>query len=208
MNQSAAQRLKRTEWVLGGVTLATALVVWWQIRQPQSGLDLYEFFPLLGLVAFGLMWTHFISGALAQYWRLESGSELYRRVSMLVVLACIVAHPVLLWIVLWRDDFGWPPISQYVAYGVNAMATAALFVGMVALTIFLAYELHRWFSEKRWWKYIEWLQLPAMLLIFYHALTLGGELDVIWYQALWWLYGVSLVAAVVYVYTNQRRKRV
>ncbi len=201
-------RLQTAEWALGGVTLATALGVWWQVRQPlESSLTLYEVFPLLGLIAFGLMWTHVVMGAIRRYHRLSERSTAYRDVSMTIVLACIIAHPALVWLALARDGFGLPPLSQYAAFGGTAMLNAALFAGVVALTIFLAYELKRWFGERSWWPWIEWLQVPAMLLIIYHGLTLGGELAVSWYQAIWWLYAITLVAAGMYTIYDVNKQR-
>lgn len=193
------------EVTLGLFTLVTATIVWWQVRQPPDGISLYELFPLFGLVAFGLMWTHFIAGALRRRWALEPSKSLYQKTSMLVVLACILAHPALLWVALWRGGFGPPPMSQYIAYGTSAVLAGALFIAMIALTIFLSYELVRWFSARSWWRYIEWLQMPAMVMIFGHGLILGGEVTVSWYGLLWWFYGVTLLLASAYSLYHDRR---
>lgn len=200
-----AGRLELVEWLLGGFTILTALAVWWYVRQPHvNELGVYGLFPLFGLVAFGLMWVHFVAGALRRYCGVRRPRSIFRTSSMYVVLVCIIMHPTLLWLGLWRDDFGLPPMSQYLAYGGTAGLNTALFVGMLALNVFLVYELKRWFDARRWWRYIEWLQLPAMLMIFFHGLTLGGELAVGWYLALWWLYGLTLLLASGYSIYNSR----
>jgi hypothetical protein len=39
-----------------------------------------------------------------------------------------------------------------------------------------------------------------MAVIFYHALQIGGELDVLWYRAVWFFYGITFLASVIYNY--------
>ena len=191
---------QRTEWVLAAFTIVTAVAVWWQYRQPGSTtITMYDFFPLLGLLAFGLMWTHFVMGALRRYWdETKHGRTIYQKGSMWAVLVLILAHPMILWYALWQDGLGLPPMSQYVAYGGENILNAALFFGIIGLNIFLLYELKRWFARKNWWKYIEQLQFVAMVLIFLHALTLGGELAIMWYAALWWVYGATIVLSTAF----------
>jgi hypothetical protein len=196
------------EWVLGALTVALAIAVWWQVRRPLDGdLLLYDVFPLFGLLAFGLMWTHFIVGAVKRFWNIKESPRLYHQVSSYTVLACILAHPLLLWIILWVDDFGLPPMSQYQAYGGTMALNAALFVAPIALGIFLLFELKRVFKTRDWWPYVEMLQLVAMVLIFVHALNLGGELAKDWYEIVWWMYGITLLISAGYSLCHDLSKK-
>ena len=133
----------------------------------------------------------------------ENGKDAYWYVSSGIVLACLLLHPGLLSFGLWRDGLGLPPLSYINAY--ESMRLAIL-LGSVSLGIFLAFELHRWFGDRAWWKYIDRLQLVAMVAIFIHGLSLGGELNVSWYRALWILYGITLIAAYVYSYMYDRKR--
>ena len=43
----------------------------------------------------------------------------------------------------------------------------------------------------------------AMLIIFYHSLRLGTTLLMSWFRAIWWFYGLTLAAALIYKYRNK-----
>lgn len=186
--------------------VATSLAAWLQVRlDVTSTVTLYSIFPLLGLLAFGLMWTHFVSGATRRLLGVKSRRSVYWKLSSGLVLVLIIMHPLLLNIGLIRDGLGLPPGSYEAAYG---MLAPWLFVGLVALLIFLAFELHRWYRKKSWWKYVEWAQLVAMAAIFVHALMLGLELTLPWYLVVWWGMGLTFVASVSYTkYSISMNKR-
>lgn len=185
------------EWASVAFVVIAAVIAWWQSRfsSGATNVSVYDVFPLLGLLAFGLMWTHFVTGASRRLLRLKSRRSVYWKISSGLVLALIIAHPLLLNIGLVRDGFGLPPGSYNAAYG---MLAPWLIVGTISLFVFLSFELHRWYRERSWWKYIEWAQLVAMIAIFFHALTLGRELSLIWYTVIWWGLGLTFVASVVY----------
>lgn len=198
--------INRSEWLGGFLTAAAALAVWTQVRIiPGGELTLYDLFPIFGLIAFGLMWTHFIFGALRRYVNAEKPQPYtYGTVSSGIVLAMVILHPVLLWTLLYLDGFGLPPLSYITVYSTQLVAIAC---GSIGLGIFLAYEFKKLFGNKPWWKFIEYLQIVGITAIFYHALELGGELDVLWFRTLWWLYFISFVISVVYTYNYEIRKR-
>lgn len=183
------------EWCRGLFVVVTALLVWWQVRGSGS-LSIYDVFPLFGLLAFGLMWTHYVNGAFRRFWKVEKAkNDLYWTVSTALVLVLIILHPLLLNYGLVRDGLGLPPASYSAAYpGMEGF----LLLGTASLLVFLAFELRKWFRDASWWKYVEYAQLVAMVGIFVHALALGRELSVTWYLVLWWIYGISFVAAVAY----------
>ena len=195
------------EWLLGLVVIVSSLAVWLVEREPDfASLTIYEIFPPLGLLAFGLMWTHFVMGALRRYAGVEKGGGgMYMALSMGVVLSLIILHPLLLWIGLYSDGYGLPPGSHIAAY-----QSQLLYVGLgtIGLVIFLSYELKRFFGEKGWWKYIEWIQIVGMVAIFVHAIGLGSELRLDWFMAVWVLYGITLAVAVGYSRFIYRNKEV
>ena len=183
------------EWLLGVAVLVISLAAW-APRALQESLTAYDVFPVFGLLAFGLMWTHFVVGALSRY----AGATLrsnraYKSVSMGLVLALLLLHPVLLWVGLFLDGYGVPPGSYMAVYGAQVWL---LSLGTVALVIFLAYELRRKWDGRSWWRYIEHLQFIAMILIVIHAVGLGGELQVGWMQIIWAFYTLTLCASVFY----------
>lgn len=195
--------LRVCSWGLGLFVVALATVVWAGERLDGGSLTTYDVFPLLGLAAFSLMWTHYVLGSLRRLLGVSAKeNKLYSAISSYLVLAFILLHPGLLIFQLYKDGFGLPPQSYLEVYGAMKFAIG---LGSISLLIFLLFELKRRFQKKSWWKYIDWAQVVAMTMIFYHGLSLGRELSVSWYKAVWYAYGVSLIAAVVYNYWYDKR---
>lgn len=186
---------RRIEWGLGVAAVILPSLLWLS-RTKLSDLTLYDVFPPLGLVAFGLMWTHFVMGALGRYASIErKAGGAYMTISMGMVLALILLHPGLFWLALYLDGYGLPPASYMQVY---ASQLGFLTLGIIGLTIFLSYELKRFFGRKRWWRYVEWAQVIGMAAIFFHAIGVGGDIRGSWFLIIWVLYGLTLAAAVAY----------
>ncbi len=202
-----AEQMRITAWSLSGIVVLLALIVWGQgFEWEFDKLDSYQLFPLFGLIAFSVMWSHYIASALRQYSGLERGVlKDYLRITGYVVLGAILLHPGLISWQLWRDGEGLPPGSEFSYVGDSLKVAVTL--GMVALFMFLAYELHRWFARKSWWKYIQYLSDIAMFMIFIHALSLGGELEEGWFRGVWYFYGVTLVFALIYTYSQKLKHK-
>ena len=195
MKETIRQNIRLIEWLLGAAAVLLPVIAW-MADKDLGNLTIYEIFPPLGLIAFGVMWTHFVMGALRRY----SGAtgmknNAYLTISMGVVLALIVLHPGLFWLALYLDGYGLPPQSYTELY---ATQLGFLMLGTLSLMIFLAYELKRWFGNKGWWKYVELAQIAGMIGIYVHALGLGNELASGWFSVVWVIYGITFVAAVVY----------
>ncbi len=195
MKEFIRQKFLAIEWTLGGLAIVLPVVAWLGVRT-LNGISVYDIFPPLGLIAFGLMWTHFVMGALRRYSGYDKkGHGLYMPVSMGLVLGLIILHPGLLLLQLYKDGYGLPPLSYLTVYENQEVYLA---LGSLGLTIFLAFELKRWFAHKTWWKYIELLQIIGMAAIFIHALELGREVRTGWFMGVWWVYGITLAVAVIY----------
>ncbi len=193
-------------WLLSGATSVLAVVAWGQtFGWNLSSINAYQFFPVLGLLGFSIMWSHYVTGALQT--NLLKGTDLKKYFSYTgyIVLAAIVLHPGILIYQRFRDGYGLPPHS-YESYVAPAMAWITL-LGSASLLAFLAYELHRWFEDKSWWKYVLAVGDIAMLAIFYHGLRLGSQLQGGWYHYVWFFYGTVLVAILVrkYILALQHR---
>lgn len=198
MIETKERNLRIVIWLIGVGTTLAAIAVWTQVRIDGGALTTYDIFPLLGLIAFSLMWTHFVSGALRRWLGLpKSTLRQYFTLTSWIVLVLILLHPSLFIVQLWFDGFGPPPFSYLSVY--TALASQiALGLGTLSLLAFLSFELHRKFRSVSWWKYIEYLNVAAMLAIFYHGFTLGGELAVGWFQIVWLVYLATFIGAVGY----------
>ena len=191
-----ANRFQIGQYTLGLAVALLSVWLWSDTAWRADLLDVYVIFPLLGLLAFGLMWTHYIVGALRRYLGLSRDSTAsYTRATGWIVLALILLHPSLLSLGLWQDGFGLPPASYLNVYRSQSLA---VILGSLALCTFIAYELHRWWRARSWWQFVEYAQMIAMSAIFFHGLTLGRISG--WRSAVWWGYGLTLLLAGVYTY--------
>ena len=187
-------------WAISTVATLIAIIAWGQgVRWHISTLSTYAIFPLLGLLAFSLMWSHYIAAVM----RLSSGVNkvvlhTYFEVTSFVVLVAILLHPGLLAWQLWRDGLGLPPLSA-LHYVAPAFRWAILFAE-TSLLLFLAYELRRIFDKKPWWKYFGYATDLAMILIFFHSLRLGSQLQHGWLRDVWYFYGVTLLGSLIYIH--------
>lgn len=185
------------EWGVGlGVSLLSILA-WAIATNSKYNLSTLDIFPVLGLVAFGLMWSHYMLGAIRRWSAYErKKNDSYWVISAGLVLCLIILHPVLLNAALIEGGLGLPIGSYFAAYG----PTDGWFVvlGTSALIVFLLFELRRWFGKKQWWKWIEYAQIIAMVAIFIHGTKLGTNTTSGWYEIVWWGLALTLIFAWVY----------
>lgn len=190
-------------WATALAVCATAFVAWghdngWQI----TSLNAYQLFPLLGLLAYGLMWSHYVFGTIRELALVDkSVLRRYTRWTGYAVLVLICLHPGLLIYQRFRDGNGLPPGSyeSYVAPGLGWITL----LGTASLLVFLSFELHRFFKRRSWWHYVVDASDAAMLAIFYHGLRLGSQLRQGWFRYIWWFYGVTLIAVLIRKYAKR-----
>ena len=74
----------------------------------------------------------------------------------------------------------------------------AVTAGLIALAIFLSYDIYRLLQKRNFWQRQQWLvaiaQSLAMSLIFWHGLSLGQHLASGWFRYWWISLGVLLLA--------------
>ena len=199
---SKERKFMVASWVLLVVVCLLAILAWgigynWHIWP----LNSYVIFPVLGLLAFSIMWTHYVIGTVRELIGVkEEVLKPYFRYTGYAVLILICLHPGLLIFQLFVDGAGLPPGSykSYVAPGLGWITL----LGTASLLVFLAFELHRFFSEKSWWRYVVDASDFAMLAIVYHGLRLGTNLNSeAWYRIIWWIYALTLIAILIRKYT-------
>lgn len=195
-----AKHLQIFAWGSSAIATILAVIAWGQsFAWDFSALNTYLLFPVLGLIAFSLMWSHYLTAALRQYYKLgKEVTKSYFEVTSALVLGAILLHPGLLAYQSWRDGSGLPPGSS-LNYLPNSKDFYIL-IAMFSLFVFLAYELRRWYQDKSWWKYVQYLSDVAIILIYIHGLNVGSQLQAGWFQIVWYLYGVTLAAALGFMY--------
>jgi hypothetical protein len=146
------------------------------------------------------MWSHYMAGTIRELMGAESDSlKDYYRWTGFAVLALICLHPGLLIYQRFQDGKGLPP-GSYESYVAPSLRWLTL-LGTASLLVFLAFELHRWYSQRPWWHWVAEAGDMAMLAIFYHGLRLGSQLSHQgWFLTLWWFYGLTLIAVLIRSY--------
>lgn len=185
---------------LGTLVVVLAVIAWgsyygWHL----TPISVYVLFPLLGLVAYSLMWTHYVIAAGRDHFGLARASlKPYFTITGWAVLVLILLHPGLLIYQRYRDGFGLPPHSyeSYVAPGLGWVTL----LGTASLLIFLAFELHRVWGDRKWWHWVGDSSDLAMLAIAYHSLRLGTQLHMGWFRYVWWFYITTLILLLVRKY--------
>jgi hypothetical protein len=175
--------------VLGAALYSWGFIYGW--RWPKTGLDL---FPLLGLLAFGLMWIHYVAAATNRFFGGAFNLKNYFDWTGRAVLLLIILHPGIFIYSLWRDGFGLPP-SSYLKF-VGKSGELAVFMGTAAWLTFILYEFKNKLQKTSFWPVMVGLNDFAMGLIFLHARALGSSLQLTWFRNLWTFYGIVLVLCV------------
>jgi hypothetical protein len=183
-------------WTMLVVTVSIGLIAWGQTVDWQlSSLTPYQWFPLFGILAWLIMWTHYGSG----YFRIKNHElkkpKYYAGLTGWIVLACLFLHPGILAFQQYRNNQGIPPES-FVNYVGESMQIAVM-AGSIALIIFLSFEVYDRMKNNKWvQKYsiaLSVLQSLAMTLIFVHGLRLGTSLGDGWFRVVWIVYGLLLI---------------
>jgi hypothetical protein len=202
-----AKKLSISAWSMSGFVSLLAFLAWggsygWRFDQ----LTTYQIFPLFGLLAFSIMWSHYAAGTLRQYLNVDKAVlKPYFAVTSYIVLVAILLHPGILIFQLFRDGMGLPPAS-YASYVAPGLVPIVL-LGTACWFVFMGYELHRFFGDRSWWRFVQYASDVAMIGIFYHALRLGNALQGGWYVFVWYFYGITLVAMLGYGYVTRHKNK-
>jgi hypothetical protein len=204
MRQLLKRYITPVAWGLTGLIVALDIIVWGQgLGWHFASLSTYTLFPIFGLLAWNIMWAQYITIVLRYLLKID-GTLLkdYYRLTGWGVLLAISLHPGLLIWQLWHDGFGFPPESYLRHFVAPALGWVAL-LGTVSFFIFLAFELKRWFADRRWWYLLNYASDIAMVAIFYHGLRLGSQTQIGWFRILWVFYGIMLLGALTYIYAQR-----
>jgi hypothetical protein len=192
-------------WLLVLLSVLLPLYVWGDsIGWNFSGLTLYQYFPLFGLLAWMVMWTHYVSGAVRVKTRSLSKPANFGAITGVLVLGALLLHPGLLALAQFQNGAGAPPASFY-SYVGDALRLSVM-LGSISLLIFLSFEIFSRLKNrqtiKKYWKYIGLSQAVAMSFIFIHGLSLGSQIQSGWFIYIWYLYGIILVPCLYIIIQN------
>ncbi len=202
LTQMKKVKLENILWGLYLLVALLALYVWGeQLNWKFGNLNIYNVFPLFGLLAFSFMWVHYISGYMRDKWFPGQSTKRSFNITAWLVLALIILHPVLLIGQLKSDGYGLPPES-YKSY-VGQANVIWVIIGTLGFAGLLGFEFKRWFGKKSWWKYMSVVNDVAVLLIAAHSVQLGRHLQSGWFRWLWWFYILTIVLCIARTYINK-----
>lgn len=207
---SISQNLKNpmTAWLLVAM-VATASLVGWYAIWGSAPLTAASIFPLFGLLAWSVMWVHYVYGAMQLRYDFPEPPSLYHPLTYTLVLALILLHP-LLFNMLRYQQTGLLPPESYVGY-VGESNVIFVLLGTFALLLFLSFEVVRHLRNnktiRKYWHIISITQVVAMVSIYIHALALGDIVTSTGFMAWWSLLGVTFVPAAYIVASNDWQRR-
>lgn len=189
-------QLQAFAWTLSFLVVGLGTLAWYQTLPRGIGaMTNYQLFPLFGILAFSVMWSHYIVGAIRRYAVVDKRYlQTYFSGTAYFVLIMLLLHPGLLLLQLQQDKAGLP--LTYVHPDLRIYVV----LGMVAWVAFLTYELHRFYGERSWWRYVVIASDIAMILVLIHGFKLSSQLMPSWFTILWVVYGITLVAVIAYGY--------
>ena len=147
-------------WILF-VFVSTISIILWLITLSGSVRSMYQFFPILGVLAWTTMWVHYVAGSIGK----STNDKQFTKWTEAVVLLLIVAHPSIFLVQRFLDTGLLPPES-YVSY-VGPLRAWAVVIAIAALATFLLYDVLKRFRSKLIargiWPYFSLLQASAMV---------------------------------------------
>ncbi len=190
-------------WILGFGVMFAGYLAWFQnMGSTFNIVSLYQVFPILGIWAWSIMWTHFAIWELRRLKPSLSGNRLYSKVSGTLVFWLLLLHPGILAVEQFRQGKGLPPASYYAYAGETGAWLIAL--GLVGLVGFLFYEVIIRFEKnpkvKKMWWLVNITQTVAMASIFTHGLNLGSDIHGGWFRTYWVWLGLMLIPCLLHTH--------
>lgn len=182
--------------------IALPVVVWGsRLNWDPDFIGSVTVFPLLGLVAFSIMWWHFLLGFVSNLNPSFTKMKNLHRTSSYFVLLLILLHPLLLAFYSVSNSLGGPPDAYY--NFVSPSKAVFITYGILALTVFILYDVARWLRNSQgWigrnWQIVDAIDDVAFVAIFFHGLYLGQDLQSGWFRYVWLFYGISALLFITY----------
>lgn len=180
------------EWFLLASVYTVSIVLWLLTVSGSIG-SMYQFFPILGVLAWVTMWTQYVVVTTARF-GVKSNPHFFQWTGRLT-LALIILHPSIFLVQRFLDTGLLPPES-YVSY-VGPLRSWAIAIAIAAFMMFLLYDFARRFRRqlisRGIWPYISMTQAIAMVAIFIHGLVVGSSTATSYFAVWWWFMGCVLL---------------
>ncbi len=189
-------------FIIGFAYLAVAYPLWVRFRSLTWVFDfdllLSNLFPMFGLAAFAILWLHVVSGVFEPWLRENFDFDRFVNNTSFLLFIFIILHPLLLLISL---NFSFS--NLFLAYGVRSV-----WLGIIAWLLLITYDIGKAFKKRGFfssnWNNILIISTVGIILIFFHSLDLGSDLQSGHLRVIWLFYGLTAIIAAIYVYGIKR----
>lgn len=186
--------------IVGFAYLAVLYPLWVRVNALNWNVSTsLDWFPLFGLAAFSILWLHSISGVFEPWLRKYINFDRFVYITSILVLVCIILHPLLLFVYL---DFEFDSLlsSSYAMY---------IRLGVIGWLLLITYDIGKVLKKKydffvRNWNNILLISTIGFILTFFHSLYLGSDLQSGALRIIWIFYGVTAILATIYTYGIKR----
>ena len=185
--------------ILLGAALAIGYPQWvWVSETTLPPTSSYAPAQVWGLLAFSIMWLHIVAAPFQErLFTLFPRYSLWKNISTNIVLVAILLHPSMMLL-------GLAQLTGNHLLAPLAGPTAPLLAGLIALPLFLTFDVARAFRRRLegtpLWHSIIFLSTAAWFLILFHSLSLGSHLQVGPLRLLWYFFGGTATIAVSWRY--------
>jgi hypothetical protein len=183
-------------WALVALVTIAPLLAWLSLLYWEAErISTWTLFPLLGVLAWSLMWTHYAFGAIRVTRPDIPKQPTYSKATSIAVLTLLLLHPLLLARNMLDTTQTLPPESFFSYVGPGNEYIVVL--GYIGLALFLAYEIVERLKKRQWvrrnWRWVSISQIVAMAAIFVHGLSIGQIINNSWYGIVWAGLGIILI---------------
>lgn len=181
--------------------LAVLIPLWISVKDVNwswGGSLPFSLFPIFGILAFSLLWLHVAGAAIEDWVKKYVDFEWFIENTSLPILILMLSHPLFLLIG-----------AQFDIRGIFASYPSTyLWIGIFGLILLLTYDIGRAFKKHdffvRNWDRILFISTIGFVLIFFHSINLGHDLESGILRIIWFFYGITGILSAVYVYLVKR----
>lgn len=156
----------------------------------------FALFPFFGLAAFALLWLHAISGVFEPQLRTYFDFDRYVHITSMLILLCLIAHPLLLIIGMGAEFTKLFSGGKYI--------WLAIIGWLLLITYDIGKALQRYDFFVRNWQNILTISTIGFLLTFFHSIGIGNDVASGPLRIIWIFYGVTAIFATIYTYGIKR----
>lgn len=160
-------------------------------------ISIFNLSPLFGLLAFTLLWLHAVSGVFESWLRKYINFDRYVQITSGIIFISLILHPLFL---LIPANFNF---SQIFTYG-----KIYIWLAIIGWFLLITYDIgkilrkYNFFSKN--WNKILLVSTIGFLLIFFHSLGIGDDLQTGPLRIIWIFYGITAIFATIYTYGIKR----